>query len=199
MDTRPFASEEKELLQRYGFPSHGIYSRGVAEKDQVTSMGMPFYRYRVFKTHSYILTRRKHSAERERPVGEEERIDSADSLEELLRSNERLLESKKTKGNMKLSESKLRSIIREELLKEVGGPYRDRPRKALMRADYFEVFHDAAAAMGQPSLETTSVDEVIEFLRSKRNPDSFSVVINGDNQMLASVPAPEFLQTVNAR
>lgn len=100
---------------------------------------------------------------------------------------------------MKLSESRLRLIIREEILKEVGGPYRDRPRKALMRADYFEVFHDAAAAMGQPSLETDEVKQVIEFLKSKRNPESFKVVINGDSQMLASLPAPEFLQAVNSR
>ena len=119
MDTQSFSSREQDVLQRYDFPSFNIYSRGVAEKNVVSSMGMPFYRYKVFKTPtSYILTRRKHSAEREKPIGEEERVDAANSLEELLSSNERLLESKETKDDMKLTEDKLRKIIREESRKE---------------------------------------------------------------------------------
>jgi hypothetical protein len=113
-DTVPFSDREKDTLQRFGFPSHSIYSRGVAEKDSVTNMGMPFYRHRVFKNpNSYILTKRKYSAERERPIGKEERIGKSDNLKSLL---SQLSESNvNSKNDMKLTESRLRSIIREEL------------------------------------------------------------------------------------
>lgn len=97
---------------------------------------------------------------------------------------------------MKLTEDKLRRIIREELVKEVGGPYQDRPRKALMRADQFEVFHRSGEAMGVPSFESTEAREVIDFLRSKSSLDSYTVVMTGNNKMLASIPAPDFLQEV---
>ena len=115
-DTVPFSDREKTILQRFGFPSHSIYSRGVAEKDSVTNMGMPFYRYKVFKNpNSYILTKRKYSAERERPIGKEERIGKSDNLKSLL---SQLSESNiNSKNAMKLTEDKLRNIIREELQK----------------------------------------------------------------------------------
>jgi hypothetical protein len=114
-DTIPFSDREKDTLQRFGFPTHSIYSRGVAEKDDVTSMGMPFYKYRVFKNpNSYILTKRKYSSERERPIGDEERVGKSDNLESLLNRSQ-LSESNINKNTMKLTESKLRNIIREEL------------------------------------------------------------------------------------
>jgi len=118
-DTVPFSDREKDTLQRFGFPTHSIYSRGVAEKDDVTSMGMPFYKYRVFKNpNSYILTKRKYSSERERPIGDEKRVGKSDNLKSLLNRSP-LSESNATinKNTMKLTENKLRNIIREELQK----------------------------------------------------------------------------------
>jgi len=88
---------------------------------------------------------------------------------------------------MKLTESKLRSIVREEI-----GNVIQENRRSIQKADYFSVLFDAGASVAV--LETEILSEVVYFLRED-TPVNYTVYAKTWNgKVIDKIDGERFLQ-----
>lgn len=104
---------------------------------------------------------------------------------------------------MKLTESKLRSIIREELSKFdeassaqrdlFGTPHKGNPQFAIRNADRFEI-HDKTPEDFGKHFEDHDISKIVAWLERSRTPSNYEVTAYKDRNVLEVIPADVFLR-----